>query len=129
MNKRISIKAGDIEVEGQLNDSRIANMIWEALPFNSFGKLWGHEIYFTVPVSCCLEDGQEVVPNGSLAYWPPGSAFCIFFGSTPASQGNEIRPASPVTILGSVVGSTEILRNVPEGAEVVIEQVLSKDDG
>ena len=65
MNKRISIKAGDIEVEGQLNDSRIANMIWEALPFNSFGKLWGHEIYFTVPVSCCLEDGQEVVPNGS----------------------------------------------------------------
>jgi len=41
-----------------------------------------------------LENGQEVVELGDLGYWPPGQAFCLFFGPTPASQGDEIRPAS-----------------------------------
>ena len=106
MSKKLSVRVSDIEAEGHLNDSRTANAIWEALPFSSLGKLWGQEIYFSVPISGALEDGQEVVQSGCLAYWPPGRAFCICFGPTPASHGGEIRPASPVTILGNVVGST-----------------------
>src|SRR6266566_2855101 len=63
------------------------------------GQTWGDEIYFGIPVKAESEDPREVVEPGDLAYWPPGSAFCIFYGPTPASRGDEIRPASPVNVV------------------------------
>jgi len=59
---------------------------------------------------------------GELAYWPPGQAFCIFFGPTPASKGNEIRAASAVNIVGRITGDLSGLVDVPDGAEVKIEK-------
>ena len=59
---------------------------------------------------------------GDLAYWPPGKAFCIFFGPTPMSQGNEIRPASAVNVVGRVVGDATALKKVRGGSRVTIEQ-------
>ena len=44
------------------------------------------------------------VDVGDLAYWPPGRAFCIFFGPTPVSRGTACRPASPVNVVGKIVG-------------------------
>ncbi|GAJ16284.1 unnamed protein product, partial [marine sediment metagenome] len=49
---------------------------------------------------------------GELGYWPQGNAFCIFFGSTPVSQGDEIRPASPVTVFGKIHGDATIFKKV-----------------
>ena len=68
-----------------------------------------------------LETGQEVVEMGDLGYWPPGRAFCIFFGTTPASQGDEIRPASAVTVVGKVQGEVTTLKQVSDGEKVSIE--------
>jgi len=60
---------------------------------------------------------------GDIAYWPPGNAFCIFFGPTPASTGSEIRPASAVNVVGKVKGDTKVFKAVGSGEQVVLERV------
>ena len=120
MGKRIRIRANAAEVIAELNDTRTAEAIWEALPIRSQVSLWGQEIYFSIPIHLELEEGQEVVNIGDLGYWPPGSAFCIFFGPTPASQGEEIRPASPVSVFGRVTSDISVFKQVASGTEVTI---------
>ena len=118
--KKIQIRAGAIETEAELNDTRTAQAIWEALPITGRANLWGNEIYFSIPVKLKLEAGQEVVNIGDLGYWPDGNAFCIFFGPTPVSQGDEIRPASPVTVFGKVIGDATVFRRVATGTKITI---------
>ncbi len=65
------------------------------------------------------ENPQAVVQKGDLGYWPPGHAFCIFYGRTPASSGDEIRPASPVNPLGRVLGDVTILKKAAGKADQV----------
>jgi hypothetical protein len=121
MTRNITIRAGDVVLDAELNDTDTAEAIWAALPISANGSTWGDEIYFQIPVEAEIEDGQEVVELGDLGYWPPGSAFCLFFGPTPASQGDEIRPASEVTVIGKILGDTEPLKRVASGSPVVIE--------
>lgn len=121
MAKKIKIRAGEVEMEAELNDSRTAQAIWKALPLNASANTWGEEIYFSIPVQCEEEEAQEVVSLGDLGYWPPGTAFCIFFGRTPASRDEEIRPASPVNIVGRVLGNPKEFKKVPAGSPVTIE--------
>jgi len=120
MGKKIRIIAGAIEAEAELNDTRTAQAIWETLPIKGRVNLWGDEIYFSIPLSLNLEAGQGVVNIGELGYWPDGNAFCIFFGPTPVSQRDEIRPASPVTVFGKVMGDATIFRKVATGTEITI---------
>ena len=80
----------------------------------------GEEIFFEIPVRHPQELGQETVQAGDLGYWPPGRAFCVFFGPTPASRGDEIRPASPVTVIGHLRGDPKAFRHVRDGARVVL---------
>ena len=68
------------------------------------------------------EDAKEVVELGDLGFWPPGNAFCIFFGLTPASSQGEIRPASPVNIIGSINGGLDALKQVNPGESVKISR-------
>ena len=120
--RQIKITAGPVVVSATLNDTAIAAMIWEALPIEASANTWGDEIYFGIPVSAGDEAGQEVVDLGDLAYWPPGSAFCIFFGPTPMSRSDEIRPASPVTVVGKISGDPTVFKQVASGAPVLIER-------
>ena len=123
MSRRIKITAGDVSMEAELNDSKTADLIWEALPIKENGSTWGDEIYFSIPVQAKSENPQEVVEFGDIAYWPPGTAFCIFFGPTPASRGDEIRPASVVNVVGKLLGNPKDFKKVRSGAEVVLERV------
>ena len=120
MGKKIRIIAGKVEAEAELNDTKTAQAIWEALPIEGRINLWGDEIYFSIPLSLGLEAGQELVSIGDLGYWPDGNAFCIFFGPTPVSRGDEIRPASPVTVFGKVIGDATVFKKVAEGTEITI---------
>ncbi len=122
MPKDIKITVGDVEVEAQLNNSKTAKLIGKALPIKARAQRWGEEIYFSIGVEAELEkDSREVVEAGELGYWPSGNAFCMFFGPTPASRGNEIRAASAVNIIGKMKGNLSGLTNVPGGANVLIE--------
>ena len=121
MSKKIKITAGDVSMESELNDSKTAEMIWNALPIDERGNTWGDEIYFDIPVEADPEpDARADVAVGELGYWPPGSAFCIFFGPTPASSGDQPRAASPVNILGNVIGDSTAFRAVRSGAKVTL---------
>jgi len=121
--RQIRIRAGDVQVTAELNDTRTADAIWQALPLSAAGNTWGDEIYFGIPVELQAENAQSVVSLGELGYWPPGHAFCIFFGPTPVSSGQEIRPASPVNVFGHVLGDPALFRKVRDGETVTVEQV------
>lgn len=122
MGRKIRIKTSLVEVAAELNKTKTAQAIWEALPIKGHVNLWGEEIYFTIPLSLELEAGHELVSIGDLGYWPQGSAFCIFFGPTPISQGEEIRPASSVTVFGRVIGDAGLFKQVASGTEITIER-------
>ena len=93
------------------------------MPIEASANTWGDEIYFGIPVEAGLEQGREVVELGDLGYWPPGRAFCIFFGPTPASRGDEIRPAGAVTVIGQVEGDATVFKQVRSGTAITIEMV------
>ena len=117
------IVAGPVSARATLVGSRTARAIWDALPIEAVAQTWGDEIYFRVPVSLPEDDARAVVELGDLGYWPPGQAFCIFFGPTPASHGDECRPASPVNVVGRVDGDPSVFKAVPAGARIRLERV------
>jgi len=113
------------EVYATLTDENpsTANTFWDALPIEARANTWGDEIYFSIPVHHGEENSKETVELGDLGYWPPGNAFCIFFGPTPASRGDEIRPASPVNVFGKVIGDPKVFKKVRGGTKIRLERV------
>lgn len=121
--KKITITAGDVSLAAELNDSSSAQQIWDALPLEGTANTWGDEIYFGIPVVMEEEPGARAdVEVGDLGYWPPGHAFCIFFGPTPASTGKQPRAASPVNIFGRIQGAPTQFRAVLSGSTVRVER-------
>lgn len=118
--RTIVITAGSVSARAELNDSQTASALWDALPIKARANTWGDEIYFGIPVHMGEDNGREVVAMGEIGYWPPGHAFCIFFGPTPASRGQEIRAASAVNPLGKVVGDAKVFKRVRDGEAVTI---------
>ena len=117
----INIRAGNVEMQAELNDSPTTQKIWEALPIEGRANIWGDEIYFSIPVKASGEPGARAdVEVGELGYWPPGNAFCIFYGPTPVSTGSQPRAASPVNLLGRVIGDATQFRAVRDAEKVVI---------
>jgi hypothetical protein len=123
--ERIRITSGSIAVEASLNETPTAQAILQALPLDARANTWGDEIYFSIPMRLAeAENAREVVDMGDLGYWSPGHAFCIFFGRTPMSLGNEIRPASAVNVFGRVEGDATILKKVKDGASIRVEKIV-----
>jgi hypothetical protein len=121
---QIMISAGSVRVEAVLNDSPTAQQVWKALPIEGRANVWGDEIYFEIAVAAeQAPDARAEVRVGELGYWPVGRAFCIFYGPTPASRGQEPRAYSPVNILGEIVGDATVFRGVRGGTAVRIERV------
>lgn len=121
MARKILIKAGDVEAEAELSSNETGDEIFNKLPITGTVKRWGEEIYFAIPVG--LEeaaDARDVLKEGELGYWPTGEAFCIFFGKTPSSRGDEIRAAGNVNVFGRVAGDAKVFSSVVEGTEIVV---------
>ena len=115
----ITITAGSVALEAELTDTPTTQAILEALPIEGKANTWGDEIYFTIPVCARLEpEARADMEVGEIAYWPPGAAFCIFFGRTPASTDDRPRAYSPVNILGAVSGEVSALRTVSSGTTI-----------
>lgn len=119
----IKISAANISLIAELNDTFTARAIWKVLPIEGRVQRWGDEIYFEIPVSAELESNAKTdMEIGEIAYWPPGKAFCIFFGPTPASQGKKPRAASQVTVIGCAAGDATVLRQVKTGSLIRLEK-------
>ena len=120
--RRITVTAGEVEVTAVLKNTDTANLVWDALPIDAAASTWGDEIYFRTAVEASEDNGREVVDYGDVAYWPPGQALCLFFGPTPASQGDEIRPLSPVNVVGRMEDDPSLLKRVSAGSKVVVKK-------
>ena len=120
---KIKITSGNISAMTELKNTDTAKAVYKALPIEGSANRWGAEIYFPIPVNIEAEpDAQEIVSEGDIAYWPEGSCFCIFWGRTPASKGNEIRAASKVNVFGNVTGDARIFTKVKNGDLIVLER-------
>jgi hypothetical protein len=120
----IQIASGEIAIQAELYDTPTGKAIAAALPISGTVNRWGGEIYFSVPVSAGLEkDSRGVLAVGEIAFWPPGNAFCIFFGATPASQADECRAASNVNVFGRITDDPGPLWNIKDGAQIRISTV------
>lgn len=118
---QIVIRAGEVRLQAELNDSETASRIAAALPIEGAANRWGDEIYFEIPVSAAAApNALQDVEVGDLAYWPPGKALCLFFGPTPVSQGDRPRAASPVNPVGRMIGDASVLRGVRDGDRVLV---------
>ncbi len=106
----MQITVGQIETTASLNTSETAVQLWLKLPLKGYAKLWGEEdLYFEIPMTCPPENAQTEVEPGTIAYWPEGDCFCIFFGT---------HPFGPVNVLGRVDCDPNLFRDVTEGQEV-----------
>jgi hypothetical protein len=119
----IIIRCGALVVPARLDLSETARKVVAALPFQSEAGRWGAELYFEIPVVARLApDARDLMEPGEVGYWPPGKAFCIFWGRTPSSRGSEIRAASPVNVIGRVSGDPAQLDRVRDGDLVLVER-------
>ena len=121
--EKVRVVTGNLTVTATLNDSPTADALWAALPITGRVQTWGDEIYFSIPVQAEeAEDAQETVDKGAVAFWPPGNALCLFWGPTPMSRGDEIRPASKVNVIGQIDGDPTVLSAAADGAAISIER-------
>lgn len=125
--RKMKVCVGKAKAFVWLNSSRSSSIIWDSLPLTGKAHAWGQEIYFEAPVGIEPENPSELVSFGDVGYWPQGNAICLFFGPTPMSQKGEIRPASPVNVLGRIINDPTVFRGI-QGADVTLEKVDKEDE-
>jgi hypothetical protein len=106
------------EAEGELIRHlapRTVDAITKSLPIEGRAALWKEEVYFEVPVRAGDEKAKPTVEKGTIAYWPMGSALCIFYG--------ESQPYSPVNIMGTITKNLEVFAETKSGTRVKVEKI------
>jgi uncharacterized protein len=108
------------EAEGELvrfMAPRTVDTIVRKLPVEGRAALWKEEVYFEIPIKMGEEKARATVETGAVAFWPMGSAICVFFGQS--------QPYSPVSVLGKVTRNLELFKQVKSGATIKIELLVS----
>ena len=120
---RVKIKfliEGFGEAEGELVRflaPRTVDTIVRKLPMEGRAALWKEEVYFEIPVKMGEEKAKPTVETGTIAFWPMGSALCVFYGQS--------QPYSPVSILGKVTNNLELFKQVKSGTRIKVELLVS----
>lgn len=105
------------EAEGELvrfMAPRTIDTIVRKLPVEGRAALWKEEVYFEIPLKLGEEKAKPTVETGTIAFWPMGSALCIFYGKS--------QPYSPVSILGKITKNLELFSQVKSGTRIRVEQ-------
>ena len=110
--KKINFESQNFLLEILLNETIVAQKIYDGLPMESVINIWGEEIYFSIPIILENEIPTIDVEIGDIGYWPEGNSFCIFFGKTPISITNKPVPYSEVTLIGKFDTRKEIITNL-----------------
>jgi hypothetical protein len=108
-------KKGKLKAILDNRNPKTAQVFYENLPMEGEAQLWQEEIFFPIPLKEDYENPSPSSDKGDISYWPPGKAFCIFFGDS--------QPASDVNHIGLVVEGLEIMKKVEEGDWVVIKKL------
>ena len=125
--RKILIAINEIELTAHLFDTPTADAIYSAIPFEAYAQLWGDEIYFEIPVKMGQEvNAREEVEVGDLAFWPVGSAFCIFFGRTPVSINNKPRAYGPVNVFGKIEGNLKVLKEIKSHSLIQVKKLQAE---
>ena len=93
---------------------RTIDTLVRKLPIKGRAALWKEEVYFETPIKMGEEKAKGTVEKGTIAFWPMGSAICIFFG--------ESQPYSPVSILGEITKNLELFSTVKSGTKIRVEK-------
>ena len=112
-------------VEFSNESPKTVEKILQALPITGSANTWGEEIYFNIGVTSELEPNARAEAEiGEVGYWDSGTAFCIFFGPTPASSGDKPVAVGPVNILGKVIDiDPKKFLEVDDGDEILLETI------
>jgi len=105
---------------------RTRRALADALPVAGEATRWGGELYFSVPVDVPAENAREEVPVGAVAYWPQGSALCLFWGPTPASRNDQPRAAAPVNVVARLADVAP-LHSIEGGARLTVSPGRGED--
>jgi hypothetical protein len=106
------------EAEGELvrfTSPMTVDNLARALPFEGRAARWKEEVYLETPVKMGSEKAKSRVEVGTLAYWPMGSALCVFYGPTD--------PYSPVNVVGKITANLELFRSLKSGTKIRVEKV------
>ncbi|MGI0002992.1 MAG: cyclophilin-like fold protein [Nitrosopumilaceae archaeon] len=108
-----------LELDDKMSPKTV-NSLLDSLPFSVGINLWGEEIYTDeTPVKVAEENAKPVVELNDVAYWPTGNALCLFYGYTPIGKKGEIKPYSPVNVIGKIVNPDKsILSKIKSGVIV-----------
>ena len=121
--RKIRIEIEGLEFTIEINSTQLADLVWDKLPMEASINLWGDEIYFQTDIEFEPNDLKQVVGIGDVAFWPPGKALCLFFGQTPMSTRDEIRPASGVDDFGKLLVEPKLLKVVKPGQSINLAKV------
>jgi hypothetical protein len=94
---------------------RTVDGILRKLPLEGRAAIWNEEVYFKTPIEMGPEKPKPKVETGAVAFWPIGSAICIFYGRT--------QPYSPVNMLGNITENLELFRSVKEGQRISLLRI------
>ena len=128
MKKKILVSIPELEnITIELDDAfspKTCKDILDSLPFSVNAHLWGEEIYTDEsPISQAEENAKALVDLNDVAYWPNGKAICLFFGSTPIGKKGEIKPYSPVNVVGKIIDSDKsVIKNFKEGTKITFQK-------
>jgi hypothetical protein len=92
---------------------RTIDMIVRKFPIEGRAAQWKEEVYFETPIKMGEEKAKPAVETGTIAFWPMGSAICIFYGKS--------QPYSPVSIIGKVTDNLDLFRQIKSGTKIRVE--------
>ena len=120
----IGLESITIELDDTNSPKTCASFL-KSLPFSVNAHIWGEEIYTDEsPITQPEENAKDLVSLNDIAYWPNGKAICIFFGPTPIGKKGEIKPYSPVNIIGKIINPDKtILSKINEGMKITFDRI------
>jgi uncharacterized protein len=108
------------EAEGELVRflaPRSIDNIVRRLPIEGRAALYKEEVYFEIPLKMGEEKAKPTVELGTIAFWPMGSALCVFYGKS--------QPYSPVSILGKITSNLDLFKQVKSGSTIKVVLVTA----
>ena len=129
MKKKILVRITELEnITIELDDTsspKTCARFLKSLPFSVTAHIWGEEIYTDEsPITQSEENAKGLVNLNDVAYWPNGKAICLFFGPTPIGKKGEIKPYSPVNVIGKIINPDKnILSKMNEGTKITFNKI------